>query len=380
MMNNLVIEVQNLTKTYTLRNIRNNEFGNQSNELSALNNISFQIYQGDCVGIIGNNGSGKSTLLKVLSGITKPTSGTVLIKGKVASILDIGAGFHPELTGLENVFLNGQLLGFSKASISEKLNEIVAFSEIGQFIDEPVKNYSNGMYLRLAFSIMAHLDFDIYLLDEVLSVGDENFREKCQAKIFELVQLKTKTFLIVSHVFQDLQNITNKFLSMENGSLIKLESMDDFFERKKTLNTLIDNKNNNKCEYLFSEIIFSFLEVGNNIFDFREKIFLNIKVFETKKAFNIGISLKDQFKNAVFETYFNEQVSPSNQTSIQLVLPDSFLNQGFYTVDFFVFENENLLKFFKGALSFSVKPFYFNNSVAKRTWGPTKPYLELKFL
>src|SRR5690606_19206903 len=131
--------------------------------------------KGENVGIIGPNGSGKSTLLKILAGVTKPTSGTVDINGRIASILDIGAGFHPELSGKENVFLNGQILGFAKSEIAPKYKEIVEFSGIGKYIDEPVKNYSNGMYLRLAFSIMVHLDFDIYLFDEVMSVGDAEF-------------------------------------------------------------------------------------------------------------------------------------------------------------------------------------------------------------
>lgn len=382
MKNNIAIEVKNLTKKYTLRNAVKNESGICSNELLALNNISFQIEKGDCVGVIGNNGSGKSTLLKVLSGITKPTSGSVSIIGKVASVLDIGAGFHPELTGKENIYLNGQLHGFSKFEIRKKFDEIVAFSEISHFIDEPVKNYSNGMYLRLAFSILAHLDFDIYLLDEVLSVGDDGFREKCQSKTFELVQLKTKTFLIVSHVFQDFQNIATKYLSMQNGSLNKLENMDVFFDRKKISSDVTNNLNkfDGRRNDLFENIKFGFQNADCSGFEFDEKIVIHIEIFKIKKAFNMGISLKDQFKNAVFETYFNDDLLPSNSLFIRLELPHSFFNQGYYTIDFFVFENKNILKFFKGVLHFSIKPFFYNNTIKKRSWGPTKPNLELKFL
>src|SRR5690554_2953495 len=174
---NLAIKVENLFKVYQLRQSRVNEEGELVTEHWALKEVSFEIKKGESVGIIGPNGSGKSTLLKILAGVTKPSSGKVQIRGKVASILDIGAGFHPELSGRENVFLNGQIHGFSKKEIQSKYDEIVAFSGIEQFIEELVKNYSNGMYLRLAFSIMAHLDFDVYLFDEVLSVGDAEFKD-----------------------------------------------------------------------------------------------------------------------------------------------------------------------------------------------------------
>lgn len=197
------IKVENLSKVYALRQPQVDENGNIIHEHWALKDVSFEIKKGESVGIIGPNGSGKSTLLKILAGVTKPTSGKVKIRGKVASILDIGAGFHPDLSGRENVFLNGQIHGFPKKEIESKFDEIVEFSEIKKFIDEPVKNYSNGMYLRLAFSIMAHLDFDVYLLDEVLSVGDENFR----LKIANLVKSwkSKKTLLIVTHDIEQIQ-------------------------------------------------------------------------------------------------------------------------------------------------------------------------------
>src|SRR5690606_26872536 len=175
MVNENAIIVENLSKVYQLQKPRVLEDGTLTHELKALDSVSFEIKRGESVGIIGPNGSGKSTLLKILAGVTKPTSGSVKIRGKVASILDIGAGFHPELSGRENVFLNGQIHGFSKKEIEAKFDEIVQFSGIEKFIGEPVKNYSNGMYLRLAFSIMANLDFDVYLFDEVFSVGDAEF-------------------------------------------------------------------------------------------------------------------------------------------------------------------------------------------------------------
>lgn len=196
MNSDIAIQVEDLSKCYTLHHPILDGEGSVTRELWALNAVSFEIRKGESVGILGPNGSGKSTLLKILAGVTKPSAGKVTIRGRVASILDVGAGFHPELSGRENVFLNGQLLGFSRKEIEARLDEILEFSGIDRFIEEPVKNYSNGMYLRLAFSIMAHLDFDVYLLDEVLSVGDAAFRNKISQKFNEL---KDKTVVYAFH-------------------------------------------------------------------------------------------------------------------------------------------------------------------------------------
>lgn len=215
----IAIKVEQVSKVFSLRQATTDEQGNVKTEHWALKDVSFEIKKGDSVGIIGPNGSGKSTLLKILAGITKPTSGSVSIRGRVASILDIGAGFHPELSGRENVFLSGQIHGFSKKEITSHFDEIVAFSGIGAFIDEPVKNYSNGMYLRLAFSIMAHLDFDVYLFDEVMSVGDADFNLKSSQKIQELSRNKTMVF--VSHNTKDLLN-RNVYLQIKDGKLVEI--------------------------------------------------------------------------------------------------------------------------------------------------------------
>ncbi len=229
----VAIKVENLSKVFSFRHSVKDDLGNETDELWALKDISFEIKKGESVGIIGPNGSGKSTLLKILAGVTKPTSGKVSIKGRVASILDIGAGFHPELSGLENIFLNGQLLGFTKKEIQSHFDEIVAFSGIAKFINEPVKNYSNGMYLRLAFSIMAHLDFDVYLFDEVMSVGDAEFSIKAKEKLFHLM-ISNKTILFVSHNLTELEH-KSTFLQMESGRL--LFSTDD----RKILDNYIEN-------------------------------------------------------------------------------------------------------------------------------------------
>ncbi len=224
--NNIAIKVENVSKKYILQHPQKDDEGNETHEFWALKDVNFEIKKGESVGIIGPNGSGKSTLLKILAGVTKPTSGKVTIDGRVASILDIGAGFHPDLSGKENIFLNGQLLGFSKSEIKEKYNEIVAFSGIEKFINEPVKNYSNGMYLRLAFSIMIHLDFDIYLLDEVMGVGDISFQMKVNQFIHDQNKIKTVTYIFVSHDLIELMAHCNYFYILNNGKIDKHGTID----------------------------------------------------------------------------------------------------------------------------------------------------------
>lgn len=185
----------------------------------AVKDVNIEINEGDRVGVIGRNGSGKSTLLKLLSRITDPTTGKIKIKGRVASLLEVGTGFHPELTGRENIFLNGAILGMTQNEIRRKFDEIVAFSEIEKFLDTPIKRYSSGMYTRLGFSIAAHLDPDILILDEVLAVGDAQFQQKCLAKL-NVLGAKGRTILFVSHDINAVLSICNKGILMDKGRLI----------------------------------------------------------------------------------------------------------------------------------------------------------------
>jgi lipopolysaccharide transport system ATP-binding protein len=187
-------------------------------EFWALKDVSFDIQQGDRVGIIGRNGAGKSTLLKILSRITEPTSGKISIKGRVASLLEVGTGFHPELTGRENIYLNGAILGMSRAEISSKFDEIVAFAEVERFLDTPVKRYSSGMYVRLAFAVAAHLEPEILIVDEVLAVGDAQFQKKCMGKMND-VGKEGRTVLFVSHNMGALRNLCERAILLRDGSL-----------------------------------------------------------------------------------------------------------------------------------------------------------------
>lgn len=194
-------------------------------EFWALKDVSFDIQQGDRVGIIGRNGAGKSTLLKILSRITEPTSGKVSIKGRVASLLEVGTGFHPELTGRENIFLNGAILGMSKVEIKSKFDEIVAFAEVEKFLDTPVKRYSSGMYVRLAFAVAAHLEPEILIVDEVLAVGDAQFQKKCLGKMEEVSTQGGRTVLFVSHQMGSIMQFCNKALLLDKGEVAQMGSV-----------------------------------------------------------------------------------------------------------------------------------------------------------
>ena len=240
-----VIRVENLGKKYTighqqqgerytaLRDVITNgakgiagrfrgEKGKRQNSTSedfwALKDVSFEIKQGDRVGIIGRNGAGKSTLLKILSRITEPTEGRIRIKGRVASLLEVGTGFHPELTGRENIYLNGAILGMGKVEIRRKFDEIVAFAEVERFLDTPVKRYSSGMYVRLAFAVAAHLEPEILVVDEVLAVGDVQFQKKCLGKMEE-VGRDGRTVLFVSHNMTAIQSLCTKAISLSKGEV-----------------------------------------------------------------------------------------------------------------------------------------------------------------
>jgi lipopolysaccharide transport system ATP-binding protein len=243
-----VIQVENLAKKYilshqqeegsnykTLRDVMthgtkslvkklskpadNKTFYPTHEEFWALKDVSFEIKQGERVGIIGRNGAGKSTLLKILSRITEPTKGIIRIKGRVASLLEVGTGFHPELTGRENIFLNGAILGMSNAEIKRKFDEIVAFAEVEKFLDTPVKRYSSGMYVRLAFAVAAHLEPEILIVDEVLAVGDAAFQNKCLGKMKE-VGKEGRTVIFVSHNMSAIQLLCNRCIFLQKGHVL----------------------------------------------------------------------------------------------------------------------------------------------------------------
>ena len=192
----------------------------ETNIVWSLRDINFQVNQGDAVGIIGKNGAGKSTLLKLLSRVTGPTTGEIKVKGRIASLLEVGTGFHPELSGRENIYLNGAILGMRKKEITRKLDEIIDFSGVERYIDTPVKRYSSGMYVRLAFAVAAHLESEILIVDEVLAVGDAEFQKKCLGKMGDISKGEGRTVLFVSHNMGAVKSLCNTGIVLENGQVV----------------------------------------------------------------------------------------------------------------------------------------------------------------
>jgi lipopolysaccharide transport system ATP-binding protein len=221
----------------------------ESDIVYSLRDINFEINQGDAVGIIGRNGAGKSTLLKILSRVTTPTTGRINIKGRVASLLEVGTGFHPELTGRENIFLNGAILGMRKREIDRKLDEIIDFSGVERYIDTPVKRYSSGMYVRLAFAVAAHLESEILIVDEVLAVGDAEFQKKCLGKMGEVSKGEGRTVLFVSHNLDSVNTFCNTSILMDRGTIaykgVTEHVIEKYYinESSETKNVYIANKN-----------------------------------------------------------------------------------------------------------------------------------------
>ncbi len=223
-------------------------------EVWALRGVSFEVKQGEILGIIGRNGAGKSTLLKILSRVTSPTKGEVWIKGRIASLLEVGTGFHPELTGRENIFLNGAILGMTKAEIRTKLDEIIAFAEVDKFLDTPVKRYSSGMYVRLAFAVAAHLEPEILIVDEVLAVGDAQFQKKCLGKIGDVAH-EGRTVLFVSHNMNAITALCSKVIVLKEGSVIfngKAEESLNYYGASSSVSGCIDLASKRPGAYLQS--------------------------------------------------------------------------------------------------------------------------------
>jgi len=313
-------------------------------EFWSLRNIEFEVNQGDRIGIIGRNGAGKSTLLKLLSRITEPSEGFVAIKGRVASLLEVGTGFHPELTGRENIYLNGAILGMSKKEIKNKFDEIVNFAEIEQFLDTPVKRYSTGMYVRLAFAIAAHLESEILVVDEVLAVGDAHFQKKCLGKMDSMSSEEGRTVLFVSHNMGIIRNLCNKGILLDKGRLIFQGSMDNTistyeYENQNVLSLWNNPKDINKSEYFDIETVTLLDEKNNSKREFfnSEKVIVKIDLL-VKEIHPKSLILISFTKNG--ETAFAHPIFLTSKDSLKLGRQSVYLevekflfNEGIYFIN-----------------------------------------------
>jgi len=320
----------------------------------ALNDVNFEIKKGDKVGIIGRNGAGKSTLLKVLSRITEPTTGKIHINGRIASLLEVGTGFHPELTGRENIYLNGAILGMSRKEIKAKFDEIVAFAEVDKFLDTPVKRYSSGMYVRLAFSVAAHLEPEILVVDEVLAVGDVEFQKKCLGKMKD-VSDQGRTVLFVSHNMNAIEQLCDHVILMSEGKVIKKsnnvrEVIHDYLAFNENGISQSEWKNKDD-QYKDKNFHLTSFCVKDNEGAAVTQAVRNDEVFsveikgyieELDKALQVGYALYDEDNNLLYWSIFNDSAEkewPEVKKGLNVFcsdIPKRFLNEGTYRLELII--------------------------------------------
>jgi lipopolysaccharide transport system ATP-binding protein len=311
----------------------------------ALRDIGFEVKQGEVLGIIGKNGAGKSTLLKILSQVTTPTTGKIKIKGRIASLLEVGTGFHPDLTGMENIFLNGAILGMTKSEIKRKLDEIIEFSGVQKYIHTPVKRYSSGMIVRLGFSVAAHLEPEILIVDEVLAVGDAEFQKKCLGKMKDVAG-HGRTILFVSHNMEAVSVLTKSSIVLDNGQLKFLGTTSEAIHHYFSLNKTEQLKYNRKDELGFIDEVKLITTLPQN--NQKQGKPLDIKItFTLKKALKnggIAIQIFDKLNKAIIHTWHfdNEEKKILNEVgtkSITCHFKSLRLYKGHYTISVYLAEN-----------------------------------------
>lgn len=370
-MSNSIIEIKNIGKRYNithqrggyiaLRDVITNIFMSPfaflkkkakqvagletKEEFWALKDVNFEVKKGEVIGIIGRNGAGKSTLLKILSQITPPTTGEIKIHGKVGSLLEVGTGFHPELSGRENIMLNGAILGMTRKEIAEKFNAIVEFAGIEKFLDTPVKYYSSGMYVRLAFSVAAHMEPDILIVDEVLAVGDAEFQKKCLGKMEEVTQKEGRTILFVSHNMGAIRQLCSKCIWLENGKMKEIGETEKVTEEYLNYKSLTKNillkypeDKNKKAQILSVELK---NEKGEDTLSFgpKEEININLEYKIYEKCPNTIISLEFFSSTGIMFYLTNDADTEENipdkeigHYKTTLTVPKLFLNPDNYNL------------------------------------------------
>jgi lipopolysaccharide transport system ATP-binding protein len=364
--------------------------GDQSREeFWALKNVSFEIQQGDAVGIIGRNGAGKSTLLKLLSRITEPSEGQIELEGRIASLLEVGTGFHPELTGRENIFLNGAVLGMTRAEIKRKFDEIVAFAEVEKFLDTPVKHFSSGMYMRLAFAVAAHLEPEILVVDEVLAVGDAAFQKKCLGKMQDVSRTEGRTVLFVSHSMDAIARLCTKCFYFAQGQLQMTgspqEAIKAYSEYSKQMSADVDlaplprafegtaDARLLRLRSLQSGQAAWCFEYGRPL-EFSVEFSVATPLENPEIAYQIfsltGVQLAS---TNTLQAHRIDRLAPGRY-SLKITLPDFFLNPGNYTLGFSIAVAERNVDNVPAAAQIEILP----NAVSiekhlNRIWAPITP-------
>ncbi|MEY3289486.1 MAG: hypothetical protein RLZZ419_1728 [Pseudomonadota bacterium] len=357
--------------------------GDEQEDFWALKDINFEIKQGETVGIIGRNGAGKSTLLKVLSRITEPSTGRVTIKGRVASLLEVGTGFHPELTGRENIYLNGAILGMSRAEIKRKFDEIVAFAETEKFLDTPVKRYSSGMYVRLAFAVAAHLEPEILIVDEVLAVGDAQFQKKCLGKMGDVAK-EGRTVLFVSHNMAAIEHLCSRAILLGNGQIQSSGNVDNVIDLylsslsivTSTTNDVLASSKDGLLELLFIGPA-DISGQPQSIVKCGQDINLIIKIRTTLNlpnlAVSVGINSLSDTRVCVLHSSiagYNLALTPGTLVIVCRV-PNFSLTSGSYILDVKIISGNDLLLWAPRIANFVVEmgDFYATGRFPDSSWG-----------
>ncbi len=395
-MSEIAVRVSNLGKRFQLGLAKSGDFRENfgrrlkhlvgktvpGEEFWALKDISFEIKEGQAVGIIGKNGAGKSTLLKILSRITEPTKGRIEILGRVSSLLEVGTGFHPELTGRENIFLNGTILGMSRSEVKSKFEEIVDFSGIEEFIDTPVKRYSSGMSVRLAFSVAAHLEPEVMIIDEVLAVGDADFQKKCIGKMSEVTS-SGRTIIFVSHNMGAVQSLCDMGILIKDGLIASMgdvqDCIHDYFKNSYLDSSEIpllertDRKGSgevklDKVELLVDGAKSNILKTGADI---RFRFWLKKNSSVSINHLKLDVAINGSYNEKVSWCTTDHESGPedfSGSRFIDLMIPKFPLNQGRYSLTLFLMVNGGISDWIKEAFYFDVESgdFYENGMVVEK--------------
>ena len=411
-MSDIVIQAKNISKMYQLGSIGSgslrrdmqywwereilkkenpNQYINGSNKIDnadmiwALKNVNFELKQGEALGIIGRNGAGKSTLLKVLSRIIKPTEGIVRGRGRISSLLEVGTGFHAELTGRENIFISGHILGMKKTEILAKFDEIVDFSGVEAFIDTPVKRYSSGMYVRLAFAVAAHLEPDILIVDEVLAVGDADFQKKCLGKMNDASNKSGRTIIFVSHNLQAVNNLCTNALWLEKGSVRSIGNTKSVVNEylstlhKKSLikefSTLNEAPGNDFIRVMYIELIPDLLD-PNEVLDIRTPLTVKFRFYNASD--NIVISTDLLLFTLAGECIFDIPSKPATYKKGfiegECKIPGNFLNDGSYSFTLhFAKDTSSELFSYEECLMFDIADYRENSNWYDKWWGHVRP-------